>query len=37
VDTIRFHIQKAGVKLNAVNRSQTVFNAARLGFIGLAD
>jgi len=35
--TIRFHIQNAGVKLNAVNRSQTVFKAAQLGFIGLAN
>ena len=35
--TIRFHIQNAGIKLNAVNRSQTVFKAAQLGFIGLAN
>jgi DNA-binding CsgD family transcriptional regulator len=35
--TVRFHIQNAGVKLNAVNRSQTVFKAAQLGFIGLAN
>ncbi len=35
--TIRFHIQNAGTKLNAVNRSQTVFKAAQLGFIGLAN
>jgi len=32
--TIRFHIHNAAVKLNAVNRSQTVFKAAQLGFLG---
>ncbi|MCG2839859.1 helix-turn-helix domain-containing protein [Sandaracinobacter sp. RS1-74] len=35
--TVRFHIQNAGAKLDAVNRSQTVFKAAQLGFIGLAN
>jgi DNA-binding CsgD family transcriptional regulator len=35
--TVRFHIQNAGVKLNAVNRSQTVFKAAQLGYLGLAN
>lgn len=33
--TVRFHIMNAGAKLNAVNRSQTVFKAAQLGYIGL--
>jgi len=33
--TVRFHIQNAAVKLDAVNRSQTVFKAAQLGYIGL--
>jgi len=33
--TIRFHIHNAALKLDAVNRSQTVFKAAQLGFIGL--
>ncbi len=33
--TIRFHIHNASLKLDAVNRSQTVFKAAQLGFIGL--
>jgi DNA-binding CsgD family transcriptional regulator len=35
--TIRFHIQNAGEKLNAVNRSQTIFKAAQLGYLGLAN
>ena len=35
--TVRFHIQNAGQKLDAVNRSQTVFKAAQLGYIGLAN
>ncbi|MET0546969.1 MAG: helix-turn-helix transcriptional regulator [Caulobacterales bacterium] len=33
--TIRFHIHNASVKLNAVNRSQTVFKAAQLGYIAM--
>jgi DNA-binding CsgD family transcriptional regulator len=33
--TIRFHIHNAATKLDAVNRSQTVFKAAQLGYIGL--
>ena len=32
--TIRFHIHNAALKLNAVNRSQTVFKAGQLGFLG---
>jgi DNA-binding CsgD family transcriptional regulator len=32
--TVRFHIQNAGEKLNAVNRSQTIFKAAQLGYLG---
>jgi DNA-binding CsgD family transcriptional regulator len=35
--TVRFHINNAGEKLDAVNRSQTVFKAAQLGYIGLAN
>jgi DNA-binding CsgD family transcriptional regulator len=35
--TVRFHIQNAGEKLNAVNRSQTIFKAAQLGYLGLAN
>ena len=35
--TIRFHIHNASTKLDAVNRSQTVFKAAQLGYIGLND
>jgi LuxR family transcriptional regulator, quorum-sensing system regulator CciR len=33
--TVRFHIHNAATKLNAVNRSQTVFKAAQLGYIWL--
>lgn len=33
--TVRFHIHNASTKLNAVNRSQTVFKAAQLGYISL--
>ena len=35
--TVRFHIQNAGEKLDAVNRSQTIFKAAQLGYLGLAN
>jgi len=33
--TVRFHIHNASVKLDAVNRSQTVFKASQLGYISL--
>ncbi len=33
--TVRFHIHNASTKLDAVNRSQTVFKAAQLGYIAL--
>ena len=33
--TVRFHIHNACTKLDAVNRSQTVFKAAQLGYISL--
>ncbi len=33
--TVRFHIHNASTKLDAVNRSQTLFKAAQLGYIGL--
>ena len=32
--TVRFHLQNAAQKLNAVNRSQTVFKASQLGYLG---
>jgi LuxR family transcriptional regulator, quorum-sensing system regulator CciR len=35
--TVRFHIHNASVKLDAVNRSQTVFKAAQLGYISLVS
>lgn len=34
--TVRYHVQRAGVKLNAVNRSQAVFKAGQLGYLGAA-
>jgi DNA-binding CsgD family transcriptional regulator len=34
--TVRYHVQRAGDKLNAVNRSQAVFKAGQLGFLGAA-
>lgn len=34
--TIRFHVHNAAVKLDAVNRCQTVFKASQLGFLGSA-
>ena len=34
--TVRFHIHNAATKLDAVNRSQTVFKAAQLGYISLS-
>ncbi len=33
--TVRFHLHNAAVKLDAVNRSQTLFKAAQLGYISL--
>jgi LuxR family transcriptional regulator, quorum-sensing system regulator CciR len=33
--TVRFHIHNASLKLDAVNRSQTLFKAAQLGYISL--
>lgn len=32
--TVRFHIHNAATKLDAVNRSQTLFKATQLGYIG---
>ena len=33
--TVRFHIRSASQKLDAVNRDQTLFKAAQLGFLGM--
>jgi len=33
--TVRFHIRAASLKLDAVNRDQTLFKAAQLGFLGM--
>lgn len=35
--TIRFHIHNAALKLDAVNRSQAVFKASQLGYLGAAS
>ena len=34
--TIRFHLHNATTKLDAVSRSQAVFKAAQLGYLGVA-
>lgn len=33
--TVRFHVQNAAAKLDSVNRSQTIFKAAQLGYLTL--
>ena len=35
--TIRFHIHNAAIKLDAVNRSQTLFKASQLGYLGAVN
>lgn len=35
--TIRYHIHRAGEKLNSVNRAQTIFKAGQLGYLGAND
>jgi DNA-binding CsgD family transcriptional regulator len=35
--TVRFHIQNVSHKLDTVNRGQTIYKAAQLGFIGLIN
>lgn len=35
--TVRYHLQRAGERLNAVNRSQTIFKAGQLGYLGAAS
>ena len=35
--TVRYHVQRAADKLNAVNRSQTIFKAGQLGYLGAAS
>ena len=32
--TIRYHIHRAGEKLDSVNRAQTIFKAGQLGYLG---
>jgi len=31
---VRYHVKRAGMKLNSVNRVQTIFKAGQLGFLG---
>lgn len=35
--TIRYHVNRAGQKLNSVNRGQTIFKAGQLGYLGATD
>ncbi|MEM9310775.1 MAG: LuxR C-terminal-related transcriptional regulator [Pseudomonadota bacterium] len=35
--TIRYHIHRAGEKLESVNRAQTIFKAGQLGYLGASD
>lgn len=35
--TVRFHIHNASLKLDAVNRSQSIFRATQLGYLGIAS
>ena len=35
--TVRYHVHRAGEKLNSVNRSQTVFKAGQLGYLGASN
>lgn len=32
--TVRYHVHRAGEKLNSVNRAQTIFKAGQLGYLG---
>ena len=35
--TVRYHVHRAGEKLNSVNRAQTIFKAGQLGYLGASD
>lgn len=35
--TIRYHVHRAGEKLDSVNRAQTIFKAGQLGYLGASD
>jgi DNA-binding CsgD family transcriptional regulator len=35
--TVRYHVHRAGEKLNSVNRSQTIFKAGQLGYLGASE
>jgi DNA-binding CsgD family transcriptional regulator len=32
--TVRYHVHRAGEKLNAINRAQAIFKAGQLGYLG---
>lgn len=35
--TVRYHVHRAAEKLDSVNRSQTIFKAGQLGYLGASD
>ena len=35
--TVRYHIHRAGERLNSVNRAQTIFKAGQLGYLGASS
>ena len=35
--TVRYHVHRAAEKLNSVNRTQTIFKAGQLGYLGASD
>jgi len=35
--TIRYHVHRAGEKLDSVNRAQTIFKAGQLGYLGASS
>ena len=35
--TVRYHFQRAGEKLNSANRTQTIFKAGQLGYLGASN
>jgi DNA-binding CsgD family transcriptional regulator len=35
--TVRYHVHRAGEKLNSVNRAQTIFKAGQLGYLGASS
>ena len=35
--TVRYHVHRAGEKLNAINRAQAIFKAGQLGYLGASS